>query len=195
MARSGRWCAEAGVIGAWPTPPPFADRAALWLDGGLESAVAAQWLSRLPSGWVALVPASAPPEARAIAEALAAPVVPLPVPGPLSGLAAWGAASEAALAAGASWLATGLTTDGLEPPLPLRLFALETAIMAHGLQGLYAPLLGYTPIELGRLALALGVPLERTRDCAAACGGCLACRRRAELFKQLGMSDPAAPIS
>lgn len=168
---------------------------ALWLDGSLESAVAAHLLSRLPNGWVALVPAAAPVEAQAVAEALAAPIALLPVPGPLAGLTAWGAASEAALAAKAAWLVAGLSADDAEPPLPLRLFALETAIMAHGLQGLYAPLLGYTPIELGRLALALGVPLERTRDCAAACGGCLACRRRAELFKQLGMSDPAAPIS
>ncbi|MFP5501362.1 MAG: 7-cyano-7-deazaguanine synthase [Candidatus Sericytochromatia bacterium] len=185
------------MIGPWPSPPPFtADaRAALWLDGGLESAVAAYMLDRAGLTWLALLPAGAPEEAMAIAAALGAPTVTLPVAGPLPRLSAWAAASEAAAAEGARWLVTGLSESPGEPPLPLRLLAVETAIRAHGLEGVYAPLLGYTPIEVGRLALALGVPFERTRDCRASCGECEACRRRALTFHHLGMVDPAAPNS
>lgn len=185
------------MIGPWPSPPPFtADAlAALWLDGSLDSTVAAHLLDRAGRQWLGLVPAGAPVEAMATAAALGAPTVALPAAGPMPRLSAWAAASEAASGAGARWLVTGLSESPGEPPLPLRILAIETAVRAHGLEGVYAPLLGYAPIELGRLALALGVPFDRTRDCQAACGDCEACRRRALMFRQLGMADPSAPNS
>ena len=76
----------------------------------------------------------------------------------------------------------------------MRLHAAETALVANGLVGLWAPLLGWEMIAVSRLAMALGVPFELTWDCEAntPCDECAGCRDRRRAFKQLGMPDPAA---
>ena len=86
------------------------------------------------------------------------------------------------------------TSDEAEPPLPIRLHAAENALLTNGLDGLWAPLLGWEPVEVGRLALALGVPFAHTWDCETepACGICPGCQGRMRVFKQLGMPDPLA---
>jgi 7-cyano-7-deazaguanine synthase in queuosine biosynthesis len=188
-------------IGAWPAPIPFGEaRTALWLDGSTAGAAIAHWLTQAGANWVALIDHSDrhPSRARDAAEALAASLGvsthPVEVEGPVTTPLGWAKASHVGLEAGATWLVLPTVTDAGEPPLPLRLHAAETALMAHGLSGLWAPLLGWDGLAVGRLALALGVPFDQTWDCEAdtACHQCAGCRARARTFKQLGLPDPQA---
>jgi 7-cyano-7-deazaguanine synthase in queuosine biosynthesis len=187
------------AVGPWPAPIPIGDaRAAVWLDGTIASALIAHWFTQAGARWVALVDQHRPARARAAAEAVArhlgADVQLVDPEGPVSAPLGWARAAHAAIAADARWLVLPVTGDDLEPPLPIRLHAAESALTAHGLTGLWAPLLGWDPVALGRLALALGVRFEDTWDCVTepACGRCPGCLERARLFKQLGIEDPVA---
>lgn len=56
-----------------------------------------------------------------------------------------------------------------------------------------APLLGMSKLEVVRLAAELGVPLELTWSCwregEVHCGVCEGCRKRREVFRELGIKD------
>ncbi|MEM0375715.1 MAG: 7-cyano-7-deazaguanine synthase [Nitrososphaerota archaeon] len=56
-----------------------------------------------------------------------------------------------------------------------------------------APLMGLSKLEVVRLALELGVPLELTWSCwregEVHCGVCEGCRKRKEVFRELGIRD------
>jgi hypothetical protein len=188
-------------VGAWPAPIPFGTaRAALWLDGSTAGAAIAHWLTQAGADWVGLIDASphhtgrAREAAGAIAAALGVRAHPVAAEGPVTTPLGWAKASQVGLAAGATWLVLPAIGDDGEPPLPLRLHAAETALLAHGMAGLWAPLLGWDGLAVGRLALALGVPFAHTWDCEAdtACHQCAGCRARARTFKQLGLPDPQA---
>jgi hypothetical protein len=156
-------------------------------------------LSHAGIDWVGLVDARRPARARSAAEALARRLgVQSAMTDPGSGvttLSGWSVAGQAAIAAQATWLVLPVPHDA-EPgmPLPLRLHAAETALLAHGLDGLWAPLLGWEPVAIARLALGVGAPFDLTWDCAedSACGHCAGCLGRARAFKQLGLPDPVA---
>jgi hypothetical protein len=203
-------------VGAWPAPIPFREaRAALWLDGSTAGAAIAHWLTQAGADWVALIdhsdhrpgprapqgfgtPAGSFTRARTAAQALAASlgvsVRPVVAEGPVTTPLGWAKAAQIGLDAGATWLVLPTLAGGGEPPLPLRLHAAETALNAHGIAGLWVPLLGWDTLAVGRLALALGVPFGHTWDCEAdaTCGRCAGCRERARMFKQLGIPDPNA---
>jgi hypothetical protein len=160
------------AVGPWPGPIPFGDaRAAVWLDRTTASAAVASWLTQAGVDWVALEGNCATMET--------------PVD--------WATAGQAAIDQGARWLVVPVTEDDGDIPLPLRLHAAETALRTYGLDGLWAPLLGWNAVEIGRLALALGVDFAETVDCllGTRCGDCDGCRDRVRMFKQLGMADPA----
>ncbi|MNS30257.1 7-cyano-7-deazaguanine synthase [compost metagenome] len=187
-------------VGAWPGPLPFESaRVAVWLDGTTASGAIACALTQAGIDWVGLVDAHRPARARSAAEALARRLARESVPaasgGGVTTLSGWSTAGQAAIAAQATWLVLPVTHDA-EPglPLPLRLHAAETALSAHGLDGLWAPLLGWEPVAVARLALGVGVDVNLTWDCAeeSACGHCAGCMGRARAFKQLGMPDPVA---
>jgi 7-cyano-7-deazaguanine synthase in queuosine biosynthesis len=171
----------------------------VWLDGSTASGAIACALSHAGVDWVGLVDAQRPARARSAAEALARRLgVQRLVTDPGGGvttLSGWSRAGQAAIAARAGWLVLPVSRD-TEPgmPLPLRLHAAETALLAHGLDGLWAPLLGWEPVAIARLALGAGVPFELTWDCDvdAVCGRCAGCEGRARAFKQLGLPDPVA---
>lgn len=188
-------------VGAWPAPIPFgAARAALWLDGSTASAAIAHWLTHAGTDWLALIDHGdhRPPRARAAADALASALGvsarPVVAEGPVTTPLGWAKAFHVGAAAGASWLVLPATADDGATPLALRLHAAETALIAQGLGGLWAPLLGLDDLAVGRLALGLGVPFALTWDCEAdtACQQCAGCRGRARTFKQLGFPDPHA---
>lgn len=183
----------------WPAPPPFVGvPAAVWLDGTMASAAIAHALTQANRSWVALVDESRPARAleAAIATAghLGVSVRLVDPEGPITAPVGWAMAAREAQAAEAPWLVLPVRQDTLEPPLALRLHAAETALLVHGLDGLWAPLLGWDAIAVARLALALGVPFEETWDCEAeaVCGACPGCVERQRAFKQLGMPDPVA---
>jgi 7-cyano-7-deazaguanine synthase len=57
------------------------------------------------------------------------------------------------------------------------------------------PLIRYGKVQVLRLALELGVPLERTWSCyeesaSIPCGKCRGCRTRLSAFQELGVKDP-----
>jgi hypothetical protein len=106
----------------------------------------------------------------------------------------WAKAGRAARDSGAVHLVLPSRVDTDEPPLPIRLHAAESALGSFGLEALWAPLVGWEPVETFRFALALGVPFEATWDCRedVVCGECDGCRGRVRAFKQLGMRDPVA---
>lgn len=185
-------------VGAWPGPLPFGEvRVAAWLDGTIASGAIASALSGAGIDWVGLVDTHRPARAQTAAEALArrlgATTHGVDPAASVTTLAGWSTAGQAALAAEAAWLVLPVTHDAEPgPPLPLRLHAAETALVAYGLGGLWAPLLGWEPVAIARLALATSVPFELTWDCEAeaACGHCAGCLGRTRAFKQLGMPDP-----
>lgn len=188
-------------VGAWPAPIPFGSaRAALWLDGSTAGAAIAHWLTQASADWVALIdhaddrPQLARDAAGAIAAGLGVSARPVAAEGPVTTPLGWAMAAHVGEAAGATWLVLPTVEDDGEPPLPLRLHAAETALNAHGMAGLWAPLLGWDGLAVGRLALALGVPFAHTWDCVAdtACHQCPGCRERDRTFKQLGLRDPHA---
>lgn len=187
-------------VGAWPGPLPFESaRVAVWLDGTIASGAIAWALTHAGIDWVALIDARRATRGQAGAEAqarrLGVQSVLTDSGSGLTTLPGWSAAGQAALTAQATWLVLPVTHDA-EPglPLPLRLHAAETALLAHGLDGLWAPLLGWQPVAIARLALGVGVPFDLTWDCAEepACGNCPGCLGRARAFKQLGLPDPVA---
>lgn len=189
------------VVGAWPAPIPFGTaRAGVWLDGSTASAAIAHWLSQAGCDWVALIdhgahrPTRAHALAQALATALGAPTRVVVAEGPITTPLGWAKAATVGMASGATWLVLPALSDDAEPPLPLRLHAAETALVAQGLAGCWAPLLGWDGIAVGRLALALGVPFALTWECEGetACHQCRGCRERERAFKQLGMADPNA---
>ncbi len=59
---------------------------------------------------------------------------------------------------------------------------------------LEAPLLPYSKLEVARLAVDLGVPLEDTWSCwgpgTIHCGHCEGCQSRRNVFRELGIEDP-----
>lgn len=186
-------------VGPWPEPFPFGDaRAAVWLDGSTAGAAIAHWFHAAGANWLALVDELAPPPAREAAQAqarrLGVPLIHERAGTAVTTPVGWARAGEAAIAQQARWLVVPATRDDAEVPLPLRLHAAETALIAYGLEGLWAPLLGWKPVELGRLALSLEVPLAETVDCldGSRCGACAGCRGRLRMVKQLGMADPGA---
>jgi hypothetical protein len=188
-------------VGPWPGAIPVgSDRAAVWLDGSMASAAIAHWLTQAGTRWVALIgtgPGKGREVAHELAEALGVRTVPIAATGPVTSLAGWATAGEAAVAADCPWLVLPATLDATEPPLPLRLHAAEAALQAYGLSGLWAPLLGWEPLTIARLSLALGVPFALTWDCMsngahAVCGSCAGCVGRHKAFSQLGMPDPRA---
>ncbi|MFN3432245.1 MAG: 7-cyano-7-deazaguanine synthase [Candidatus Sericytochromatia bacterium] len=171
----------------------------MWLEGTIASGAVATALTHAGTDWVGLVDARRPARARAAAEALArrlgADCATTDAGGGVTTLTGWSSAGQAAIAAGTTWLVLPVTHDAEPgPPLPLRLHAAETALLAHGLDGLWAPLLGWEPVAIARLALGVGTPFELTWDCErdAACGICAGCVGRIRAFKQLGMPDPVA---
>jgi 7-cyano-7-deazaguanine synthase in queuosine biosynthesis len=188
-------------VGAWPAPIPFGQaRAALWLDGSTAGAAIAHWLTQAGVDWVALIddgpphPTRAREAARAIAGSLGVSAHPVTAEGPVTTPLGWAKAAHVGQEAGATWLVLPTLADENEPPLPLRLHAAETALVTHGMAGLWAPLLGWDTVAVGRLALALGVPFTHTWDCVAdtACHQCAGCVARERMFKQLGLPDPQA---
>lgn len=186
-------------IGPWPPPPPDAlldgARTALWLDGTVAAATAAGWLSGHQVKWLALIPSGSPPSERGrqAAESLAhqagVEVRPLPSGFHWSVPAGWGLAHATAVAAGATWLTLPAWHDPSNGLLPLHLHAAERALMAMGFGGIFAPLLGLEAIAVGRVAIALQVPLAQTWECDqdVACGRCEGCARRRRVWSQIGL--------
>jgi hypothetical protein len=165
------------------------------LDGSLHSATAAAWLNLSGRSWQALIigPSERGIEAArklagdwdVVSHAQDEKVA-------LTSLHALAIAQAIALKHGADFIVLGVPEDA-KRPLALRLCALEGALSAESGLRLWAPLIGFDFLEVGRLALALGVSFEHTWDCLSrsACGLCVSCRDRERLFKQLGMPDPA----
>ncbi|HEY9722144.1 MAG TPA: 7-cyano-7-deazaguanine synthase [Oscillatoriaceae cyanobacterium] len=191
---------QSGPIGPWPAPPdwPRGAAAALCLDGSLASATLGGWLTACGRDWIGLLVSSPGTPARAFeaARRMAGdrPTLACPLPAPLATPAGWALAAHVARGAEASWLALAPRDDG-EKPLPLRMAAADEALRADGFGGIYAPLWGYEPVALGRLAIALGVPFEDTWECReeARCGACPGCVERASMFRALGIHDPLPP--
>lgn len=196
-------------IGLWPVPWPFPADAhvALWLDGSTAGAAIARALSATGTRWTALVarypelPAPAVAAARRQAEG-AGGVREVESMARFIEPAGWAGAFQAARHEGATWILAPLTVDEATPPLPLRLAAAEQALITWGLSGVRAPLLGWSPTEVARLALALEVDWPSTWDCRQPiiCGLCPGCRGRARAFKQLGQADtgrggPSQPLA
>lgn len=186
-------------VGPWPGPIPFTgQRAALWLDGTTAGAAIAHWLHAAGVDCLALVDDLAPMPAREAAEAQArrlnVPCAHVDAGTAVTTPVGWALAGQAAIAHHAGWLVVPATTDPADVPLPIRLHAAETALVAYGLSGLWAPLIGWEPVAIGRLALGLDVPFAETVDCllGTRCGDCEGCRGRLRMVKQLGMADPQA---
>lgn len=157
-------------LGLWPAPPAgdAAERLAVVLDGTLASAVAAATAVRMgrPAvGLIAAPPGAAEHAAMAMAAALELPCLALPEPRfAWSEPAGWGALVQAASGAEARRLVLPATRDEAEPPLPWRLAALDQAAQAFGLAGIWAPLIGYSPAEVARLGVAVGVSAEHATN-------------------------------
>lgn len=167
---------------------------AVWLDGSLESAVAAAWVARCGRPWVAICEdrGRRGQLARALAERFGVPVVSLESALPAHDAAGLVIAARTASQAGAGALVLPLAARHEAPAGPAlasRLAALEQALSTWQGPVLWAPLLRRTWPDLGRLAVALGVGPGESWDCAGddGCGECEGCRGQRRAWKAVGL--------
>ncbi len=110
-------------------------------------------------------------------------------------------AASVAEARGATRIYLGATAaDWHHPDCTESFFAPFRAALSAGLDrapALRTPLAGFSKVQVLRLAVSLGVPLELTWSCHLGgpkpCGGCAPCRLRRQTFAELALADPGVP--